>query len=150
MIANGQGAIVNVASLAGLVAYPRDVGYVAAKHGVVGLTKALAIEWACHGIRVNCICPGITETPIFTALEKIAPGKYDERRKRVPIGRQAQPIEQARVMAFLASDDASSVTGVIMPLDGGQMALSSGWAPPAVDRPIPVPPFRPNFAGASD
>ncbi len=130
MIPNRKGAIVNVASLSGLVAHPNDVGYIAAKHGVVGITKSLAVEWARYNIRVNCICPGFTMTGIFEAVTKEEPDRFALRARKTPLGRAADPREQATVMAFLNSNDASYVTGVIMPVDGGNMALSSGWFPP--------------------
>jgi NAD(P)-dependent dehydrogenase (short-subunit alcohol dehydrogenase family) len=129
MIPNKRGAIVNVASLAAMVAYPGDVGYIAGKSGVLGLTRALAIEWAKHNIRVNCICPGFTDTQIIKDMEKIDPNRFNERRKRIPMGRAARPEEMADAMAYLASDQASYVTGSILNVDGGQIALSSGWSP---------------------
>lgn len=129
MLANGSGAIVNISSLAGLVAYPGDVGYIAAKAGVLGLTRSLAIEWARKGIRVNCICPGFTDTQIIKDMEAINPDRFVERKGRIPMGRAARPEELAKAMAFLASDDASYITGTILNVDGGQIALSSGWSP---------------------
>lgn len=123
------GNIVNVSSLAGHVAYPGDVGYIAAKAGVLGLTRSLAIEWAKKGIRVNCVSPGFTDTQIIRDMEAIDPNRFSERKKRIPMGRAAQPEEMAKAMAFLASDDASYITGVILNVDGGQLALSSGWSP---------------------
>jgi NAD(P)-dependent dehydrogenase (short-subunit alcohol dehydrogenase family) len=129
MIASKSGAIVNIASIAGLVAYPGDVGYIAAKAGLIGLTRALAIEWAPHGIRVNCICPGLTDTPMIKAVEKIDPDRFVVRRKRVPMARPGRPEELADAIAYLASDQASYVTGVSLNVDGGQIALSSGWSP---------------------
>lgn len=135
MIPNRRGAIVNISSLSGMVAHPFDIGYIAAKHGVIGITKALAVEWARFNIRVNCICPGYTQTGIFAAVEKSDPEKFRTRGRKVPMGRAADPREQATAMAFLVSDDASFVTGLIMPVDGGQMALSSGWEPPQIAYP---------------
>lgn len=129
MLANGSGNIVNVSSLAGHVAYPGDVGYIAAKAGVLGLTRSLAIEWARKGIRVNCVSPGFTDTQIIRDMEAIDPNRFAERKKRIPMARAAQPEEMAKAMAFLASDDASYITGVILNVDGGQLALSSGWSP---------------------
>jgi NAD(P)-dependent dehydrogenase (short-subunit alcohol dehydrogenase family) len=129
MIPNKRGAIVNVASLAAMVAYPGDVGYIAAKAGVLGLTRALAVEWAKHNIRVNCLCPGFTDTQIIKDMEKIDPNRYNERRKRIPMGRSARAEEMADAMAYLASDQASYVTGSVLNVDGGQIALSSGWSP---------------------
>lgn len=129
MLANKSGAIVNISSLAGMVAYPGDVGYIAAKAGVLGLTRSLAVEWAKHGIRVNCICPGFTDTQIIKDMEAIDPNRFVERRRRIPMQRAAQPEEMAKAMAFLASDDASYITGAVLNVDGGQIALSSGWSP---------------------
>lgn len=129
MLPNGKGAIVNISSLAGMVAYPGDVGYIAAKSGVLGLTRSLAIEWARRGIRVNCICPGFTDTQIIRDMEAIDPNRFIERKQRIPMARAAQPEEMATAMAFLASDDASYITGSVLNVDGGQVALSSGWSP---------------------
>ncbi|PSJ65259.1 SDR family NAD(P)-dependent oxidoreductase [Kumtagia ephedrae] len=129
MIANKAGAIVNISSLAGLVAYPGDVGYIAAKAGVLGLTRSLAVEWAKYNIRVNCVCPGFTDTQIIKDMEAIDPNRFAERRRRIPMQRAAQPEEMAKAMAFLASDDASYITGATLNVDGGQIALSSGWSP---------------------
>lgn len=133
MIGAKQGAIVNIASVAGLSAYPGDVGYIASKHGLVGLTKALALEWVGHGIRVNCLCPGFTETQLIKDVEAVDPARFSGRRERVPMGRSGTADEQAKVIVFLASDDASFMTGVAINNDGGQMAMSSGWAP-RIDR----------------
>jgi NAD(P)-dependent dehydrogenase (short-subunit alcohol dehydrogenase family) len=133
MIPNRSGSVVNVSSLAGLVAHPFDVGYVAAKHGLVGVTKALAVEWARFNIRVNCVCPGYVRTAIIAAVEKRAPEKFKTRARHVPLGRAGEPNELAAAMGFLASDDASYITGLIMPVDGGQMALSSGWMAPEIE-----------------
>ncbi|MEI5681985.1 SDR family oxidoreductase [Mesorhizobium sp. CGMCC 1.15528] len=129
MIANKKGAIVNVASLAAMVAYPGDVGYIAGKAGVLGLTRSLAVEWAKHNIRVNCICPGFTDTQIIKDMEKIDPNRFIERRKRIPMARAARPEEMADAMAYLSSDQSSYVTGAVLNVDGGQIALSSGWSP---------------------
>ncbi|MCV0394892.1 MAG: SDR family oxidoreductase [Rhizobiaceae bacterium] len=129
MIPNRAGAIVNVASNAGFAAFPGDVGYIASKHGVTGLTKALAVEWAGHGIRVNCLCPGLTETNMIREMEAIDADRFVERRRRIPMGRIGRPEEQAAAMLYLASDGSSYVTGLIMNNDGGQMALYSGFSP---------------------
>jgi NAD(P)-dependent dehydrogenase (short-subunit alcohol dehydrogenase family) len=129
MIPNRAGAIVNVASNAAFAAFPGDVGYIASKHGVTGLTKALAIEWAPHNIRVNCLCPGLTETNMIRQMEALDANRFVERRRRIPLGRIGKPEEQAAAMLFLASEEASYVTGLIMNNDGGQMALYSGFSP---------------------
>ena len=129
MIARGAGAIVNVASTAGLFGVPSMAAYSAAKHGVVGLTRALAVEWAHHGVRVNCICPGATLTPMLQ-------GTSDEfraaRTRRIPLGRFGDPDEQARVALFLASPAADYVTGAILTVDGGIAAMAPGTSDAAV------------------
>jgi NAD(P)-dependent dehydrogenase (short-subunit alcohol dehydrogenase family) len=129
MIPNRSGAIVNVSSNAGFAAFPGDVGYIASKHGVTGLTKALAVEWAPFNIRVNCLCPGLTETNMIRQMEALDANRFVERRRRIPLGRIGKPEEQAAAMLFLASEEASYVTGLIMNNDGGQMALYSGFSP---------------------
>ena len=127
MIPNRSGAIVFTSSLAGLAAIPDDIGYVTCKHGIVGLTKGLAVEWARHGIRVNCVAPGITDS--LMVRKHLVGDAYTQRIGRVPMGRIGQPEEQAKAMLFLASDDASYVTGHTLPVDGGQMAMNSGFTP---------------------
>ncbi|MNJ49296.1 Levodione reductase [compost metagenome] len=126
MIPAGRGAIVNVASIAGLAAVPNQIGYVVSKHGVIGLTRSLAIEWGRHGIRVNCVCPGITATDLTTGAAGMDPERLKARIARVPMGRMGEADEQAQAIAYLASDEASYVSGLIMNADGGQLALHSG------------------------
>ncbi|KQX25643.1 MULTISPECIES: SDR family NAD(P)-dependent oxidoreductase [unclassified Sphingomonas] len=126
MIDNRSGTIVNIASIAGLAAIPSDIGYVSAKHGIVGLTKALAVEWAKYGIRVNCVAPGITKSDMAQAAIDAEPVFMAERIGRVPLGRMGDAEDQARAILFLASDEAGYISGVTLPVDGGQMALHSG------------------------
>jgi NAD(P)-dependent dehydrogenase (short-subunit alcohol dehydrogenase family) len=114
----GRGAIVNTASIAGVVAEPGVAGYVAAKHGVIGLTRAAAIEYAAHGIRVNALAPGWVDTPMTTAL-KSDPALDARLRATAPIGRPAQPEEMAGAVLYLCSDAASYLTGHIHLADGG-------------------------------
>jgi NAD(P)-dependent dehydrogenase (short-subunit alcohol dehydrogenase family) len=121
MLSQGSGAIVNTASAAGLVGGRGMSAYVASKHGVVGLTKTAALEYAQQGIRVNCICPGYIQTPMT------APGMEDPARMalmlaREPIGRVGQPEEVAEAVVWLCSDAASFVTGHTMTVDGGYVA----------------------------
>jgi NAD(P)-dependent dehydrogenase (short-subunit alcohol dehydrogenase family) len=128
MLANRSGAIVNVASTAGLNAGPGAAPYVAAKHGVVGLTKALAVEWGPFGVRVNALCPGITETEMVTNSWNGRDEAFAERVARIPMGRAATPEEQAEAILFMASPISGSVNGLIMNVDGGNLALSSGYS----------------------
>jgi NAD(P)-dependent dehydrogenase (short-subunit alcohol dehydrogenase family) len=126
MAAQGSGAILNMASAAGLIGWAGASGYVAAKHGVVGLTKAAAVEFAPQGVRVNAICPAYTETPMVADLfDNILGGDQaavDAARANHPIGRFAQPAEIAAACVWLLSDKASFVTGTAMPVDGGYTA----------------------------
>lgn len=126
MVEDGDGAIVNTASESALVGMPGLASYSASKHGVVGLTKSVALEYASRGVRVNAIAPGPTETNIADTLEFSA--DFDElpfdmsAMSEVPMDRMATPDEMAGVVAFLCSDDASYVTGHTIPVDGGQAA----------------------------
>jgi NAD(P)-dependent dehydrogenase (short-subunit alcohol dehydrogenase family) len=121
MLEQGGGAIVNTASVAGLVG-GFGTAYTAAKHGVVGLTRTTALEYARQGIRVNAVCPGPVETRMIADAFAAIPGLEDRWRATVPIGRFAAPTEMATVVAWLCSDAASYVTGIAMPADGGWTA----------------------------
>lgn len=121
MLKQGSGAIVNTASVAGLAGLPGSCAYDASKHGVVGLTRTAALEYARQGIRVNCVCPGYIETPMT------APGMQDPARMALmlasePIGRMGKPEEIAEAVVWLCSEAASFVTGHTMTVDGGYMA----------------------------
>ncbi len=120
MLEQGGGAIVNTASAAGLVGSRRLAAYVASKHGVVGLTKAAALEYARDGIRVNAVCPGIIDTPM---MDRLIAGRQDDYETtiptRQPVGRLGTPEEIAEAVAWLCSDAASLVTGIAMSVDGG-------------------------------
>jgi meso-butanediol dehydrogenase/(S,S)-butanediol dehydrogenase/diacetyl reductase len=118
------GAIVSVASVAGLTAVPGRAAYIASKHGVVGLTRALAFDLGAHGIRVNAVAPGSVETPLTAGL-LARPGAREATARRHPIGRHGQPDEIARAIVFLASDEASFITGACLPVDGGFLSGKS-------------------------
>jgi NAD(P)-dependent dehydrogenase (short-subunit alcohol dehydrogenase family) len=121
MLRQGGGAIVNTASVLGLVGFQHGPAYVAAKHGVVGLTRAAALEYAAHKIRVNAICPGWTLTPM-TAEEAASPELSAQVIARHPLGRFGTPEEMAEAATWLCSDAASFVTGVALVSDGGYTA----------------------------
>ncbi len=120
MLQQGHGAIVNAASVAGLVGVKNNVAYVASKHGVVGLTKASALECAQAGIRVNAVCPGFIRTPILN-LDG-APEGESRYLSIEPMGRLGRPEEVAEAVVWLCSDAASFVTGHTMSVDGGMAA----------------------------
>lgn len=128
MIPNGAGVIINVSSLAGFAAVPGDVGYSTTKHGLIGLTKALALDWAPHGIRVNAVAPGVTNSLMVAEMQTRHPEMMAARVGRVPLGRIAEPVDQARAILFLASADADYISGITLPVDGGQLALNPGYA----------------------
>ena len=133
MIPNRAGSIVNLGSGAGLAGLPRCASYVAAKHGVVGLTRALAVDWGQFNIRVNCVCPGLTYTDLARSIAEKNPEMMRQRELRIPLARGAQPRDIAETILFLASDAAGATSGAIIPVDGGTIAMSSGYSPPRTD-----------------
>ena len=129
MVARGTGRIVSVASTAGLTGYPYVSAYCAAKHGVVGLTRALAKEVATSGVTVNCICPGFTETDLVAGSVDTIVAKTGRTPEAalagltasMPIGRLIRPEEVAAAVLWLVSDAAASVTGIALPVAGGEI-----------------------------
>ena len=125
LIAAGRpGAIVNISSTAGLVADAAEPSahYNASKAGVLALTRQMAAEWAPHGIRANAVCPGVIDTPMLRMMDDPAAGAA-YLRTGVPQGRLGSAEEVAAAIAFLASDDASYLTGAAVPVDGGVTAI---------------------------
>lgn len=122
MLKQGGGAIVNTASINGLVGNPSQPGYTATKHGVVGLTRHGALRWAKAGIRVNAVCPGVIETPM-TAPLVANPEMWQVIDSMTPMGRMGKAEEIAEAVVWLCSDAASFVTGHPMVIDGGAIAI---------------------------
>lgn len=122
MIRQGRGAVVNIASGAGLIGVPTAAGYTASKHGVVGLTKVAALDHALAGIRVNAVCPGIVRTPMTAAAIEKNPVHEKFYVQMHPIGRIAESSEIADAVLWLCSSRSSYVTGTAIPVDGGYVA----------------------------
>jgi NAD(P)-dependent dehydrogenase (short-subunit alcohol dehydrogenase family) len=130
MIAARKGVIVNVGSGASLAGIPRCAAYVSAKHGVVGLTKSLAVDWGQYGIRVNCVCPGLTYTELSKFVASKNPEMMRQRELRIPLQRGANPDDVANAILFLSSYESDAISGVALSVDGGTLALSSGFSAP--------------------
>jgi NAD(P)-dependent dehydrogenase (short-subunit alcohol dehydrogenase family) len=126
MLSQGGGAIVNTASILGLVGLPTGAAYVASKHGVVGLTKTAALEYAQTGLRINAVCPGFIRTPMVERFVELASRDNPHIAEQVtalhPLGRLGTPAEVAEAVVWLCSDAASFVTGHTMTVDGGYVA----------------------------
>jgi NAD(P)-dependent dehydrogenase (short-subunit alcohol dehydrogenase family) len=119
MRAQGSGAIVNCSSLGGLVGQTGRAAYHATKFGVIGLTKSVAMEYAPLGIRINAVCPGVVETPMFAALTEKTPDAMKEVMRDQPIGRLGRPEEIAAAVLWLCSSASSFVVGAALEVDGG-------------------------------
>ncbi len=119
MLNQGGGSIVNVASAAGLVGFRQASAYAASKHGVIGLTRSAALEYARLGIRVNAVCPGFTDTPMVEALGHGSPKRADAIINAIPMRRLGTPDEVAQAVLWLCSDESAFVTGHALAVDGG-------------------------------
>ena len=120
-----RGAIVNIGSIASFGGIPGRNAYSAAKAGVLGMTRALATEWARQGIRVNAVAPGYVKTALVASLAERGAIDAQAIARRTPLGRMAAPEEIAQVIAFLVSPQASYITGAVLPVDGGWGALGA-------------------------
>jgi len=122
MAKSGGGCIVNNASVAGLVGFPGIPAYCAAKGGVTQLTRTAALEYASLGIRVNCLCPGVIDTPMVARFVGGDPAAQAQMTAMEPVGRLGSPREVAQLALFLASERSSFITGAVIPVDGGFVA----------------------------
>jgi NAD(P)-dependent dehydrogenase (short-subunit alcohol dehydrogenase family) len=122
MLERKRGSIVNCSSVAGLVGFPRLPAYVASKHGIVGLTRAAALEYASEEIRINAVCPGVIRTAMIDRLIKADPDMESRLVAGEPMGRVGKPEEIAAAVMWLCSDSASFVTGQALAVDGGWVA----------------------------
>jgi NAD(P)-dependent dehydrogenase (short-subunit alcohol dehydrogenase family) len=125
MIAHGGGVIVNTASVAGQVGVLNRAAYCAAKAGVVGLTKSVAVDFVGQNIRINAICPGTVDSPWIQKILSAQPDPVAERQRMVerqPMGRMGEPAEIAKAALYLACDDSAFVTGTALVIDGGLTA----------------------------
>jgi NAD(P)-dependent dehydrogenase (short-subunit alcohol dehydrogenase family) len=120
MVTRRSGSVVNIASIQGMVGARDSAAYTSMKHALIGLTRSVAYDYAPHNIRVNAICPGPIETRISPQ-----PGTelYERQISKTPLGRIGQPREVAYAALFLASDEASYITGAVLPVDGGWTAI---------------------------
>jgi len=122
MIKSGKGAIVNASSMVGLIGLPKRSAYAASKHGVIGLTKVAALEYANAGIRVNAICPAVVRTPLVESIIESDPEAESQLMSMIPMERLGTLEEMAEVVVWLLSDASSFVTGHAMLVDGGAVA----------------------------
>jgi NAD(P)-dependent dehydrogenase (short-subunit alcohol dehydrogenase family) len=122
MLESGGGAIVNTGSSAAVVGIPKFAAYTASKHGVAGLTRCAALDYAKQGIRINCVCPGATRTRLMIDAIEENPERGEIINRTIPAGRMGEPEEVAELAVWLCSPRASFVIGVVVSADGGTVA----------------------------
>jgi len=122
LVKQNSGVVLNMASINGFGGFCMRTSYGPAKAAIINLTQALAIEWAKHNIRVNCVAPAYIETPLSAESFKSGAVDFDAILRRTPMGRMGRPEEVAKAAVFLVSDDSSYITGVTLPIDGGWLA----------------------------
>jgi len=118
----GSGAIVNCSSVCGLIGIPGQGAYHASKHGVIGMTRTAALEYAARGIRINAVCPGTIDTPLVRKILDSDPGAMESIMRNQPIGRLGQPEEVAEAVLWLSGPGSSMVVGHALAVDGGWTA----------------------------
>lgn len=119
---NASGAIVNIASIAGIKALPRQLAYVASKHAVVGMTKTAALEYARKGIRVNAVCPVFTNSPMLEEMFTVKEDLREKLMRTIPVGRFGETTDIVNAIQWLCDPNSSFITGLSLPVDGGQTA----------------------------
>src|SRR5262249_50786048 len=121
LVESGRGAIVNMASTSGIAGTTNQTAYVASKHGLVGLTRAIALDYGARGVRANVVCPGFIDTDRSRGFSDAVRGEGWLERKLadIPLRRLGTPDDVAALVAFLVSDDAAFITGAVVPIDGG-------------------------------
>ncbi len=122
MEAQGTGSIVNVASIAGMRALPKQLSYVASKHAVIGMTKTAAVEYARTDIRVNAVCPVFTNTPLVEGMFESNESLREKLVRTIPVGRYGEVSDISNAVLWLTDEASSFVTGLCLPVDGGQTA----------------------------
>ena len=122
MVKQGGGVIINMSSVAGVTGFPGHAAYTASKHGVIGLTKTAALDYAKVGVRVNAICPAYTQTPMLTRMPERSPDLEAKLVSRVPMQRLGTAEEIAKAVIYLFSDAAAFITGHSLVMDGGILA----------------------------
>lgn len=122
MANQGSGSIVNISSIAGIRALPKQIAYVASKHAVIGMTKTASSEYARNGIRVNAVCPVFTITPMFEQMLAAREDLRDKLINTIPVGRYGEASDIVNAILWLSDDQSSFITGLALPVDGGQTA----------------------------